>query len=201
MSGVTLPPPLDKLAKSSRVQRNLGIGDSLFYQSSTTTGLFYLVSGDINLKRETMAGHTITIHRARSGDTFAEASVFSEVYHCTATAATQAVVIECKKAAILQLLDSDINFSRLMLARFAAQIQETRRRVELLSIRSAGERILAAIKDGLLTEDITTFADIIGLAPETVYRTLAQLNQKGLIEKTARGRYSLADGRMPGRDS
>ena len=78
-----------------------------------------------------------------------------------------------------------------MASRFASQIQESRRRVELLSIRSADERILAALEDGLLIEDITTFAEIIGLAPETTYRTLAQLSQNGQILKTARGQYKL----------
>ena len=78
-----------------------------------------------------------------------------------------------------------------MASRFATQIQETRRRVELLSIRAADERILAALNDGLLVEDITTFAEIIGLAPETVYRSLAQLSQRGQILKTAGGQYQL----------
>ncbi len=78
-----------------------------------------------------------------------------------------------------------------MASRFATQIQESRRRVELLSIRAADERILTALNDGLLVEDITTFAEIIGLAPETVYRTLAQLSREGRIVKTARGQYRL----------
>jgi len=78
-----------------------------------------------------------------------------------------------------------------MASRFATQIQETRRLVELLSIRAADERILAALNDGLLVEDIATFAETIGLAPETVYRSLAQLSKRGQILKTARGQYHI----------
>jgi len=191
MSIDRLPPPLDSLDKSDLLRRELAYGETLFVQNSATTGLFYLVSGTIDLKRSTRSGHIVMIHRARSGDTFAEASLFSDTYHCTATAVCEAIVIECKRAAISQLLNTDIEFARSMASRFATQIQETRRRVELLSIRAADERIVTALNDGLLVEDITTFAATIGLAPETVYRTLAQLSKEGRIVKTARGQYRL----------
>lgn len=191
MSTERLPSPLDKLAKSSLNRRELVPGEALFIQENETTGLYFLVYGTIDLKRVTNAGHSVLIHRARHGDTFAEASLFSDTYHCTATADCRALVIECKRAEILRLMDSDTGFARSMASRFATQIQEARRRVELLSIRSADERILAALNDGLLVEDITTFAETIGLAPETVYRALAQLSQEGRIVKSARGRYKM----------
>jgi len=179
MSIESLPPPLNRVDKSDRVRRTLEYGEALFVQDSATAGLFYLASGTIDLKRATNTG------------TFAEASLFSNTYHCTATAVCEAVVIECKRAAISRLLNTEIEFARSMASRFATQIQETRRRVELLSIRAADERILAALNDGLLVEDITTFAETIGLAPETVYRTLTQLSKEGRIEKTARGQYQI----------
>lgn len=160
-------------------------------QADATQGLYYLVDGIIDLKRVTNSGHSIMIHRARPGDTFAEASLFSDSYHCTATAFCESTVITCSRAAILELLDTDLEFARLMASRFATQIQESRRRVELLSIRSADERVLAAFKDGLLVDDIATFAESIGLASETVYRTLAQLNKDEKIIKTSRGQYCL----------
>ena len=191
MSIEELPPPLDKLAENDRIRRSLALGETLFLQDSPTTGLFYLISGTIDLKRVTNSGHSVMIHRARSGATFAEASIFSDTYHCTAVAVTEALVIECKRVAISQLLDTDIDFARSMASRFASQIQEARRRVELLSIRAADQRILAALRDGLLVEDITTFADTIGLAPETVYRSLAQLSKDNQIIKTARGQYQM----------
>ena len=191
MSIESLPPPLNRVDKSDRVRRTLDYGEALFVQDSATAGLFYMISGTIDLKRATNTGHSVMIHRARSGDTFAEASLFSDTYHCTATAVCDAIVIECKRAAISRLLNTDIEFACSMASRFATQIQETRRRVELLSIRAANERILAALNDGLLVEDITTFAETIGLAPETVYRTLTQLSKEGHIEKKARGQYQI----------
>ena len=191
MSTNRLPPPLDKLAESDRTCRKLMEGQTLFIQDSATTGLFFLVTGIVDLKRVTNAGHSVMIHRARSGNTFAEASLFSDSFHCTATAVCESFITECKRAAILRLMETDIKFACAMASRFATQIQETRRHVELLSIRSADERILAALKDGLLVEEIINFAETIGLAPETVYRGLAQLSKDARIEKTARGHYQI----------
>lgn len=194
MSDKLLPPPLDRLSSSDQKNVTLAVGEAIFLQNSVTTGLFYLISGKIDLKRTTKKGHNVTIHRARSGDTFAEASLFSDTYHCTAIAVDESVVIECKRAAISKLMDTDIDFTRAMASRFALQIQETRRRVELLSIRTANERILTALGDGMLVDNISSFAEIVGLAPETVYRTLAKLSDNGTITKTARGVYRMPHG-------
>ena len=125
-------------------------------------------------------------------DTFAEAAIFAESYHCTATAITDAVVIECPNVAIKALIEEKPSFSSQLLQRFAVQLQRSRRQVELLSIKAADQRIIAAMQDGLLTDDIGTFADTIGLASETVYRTLKQLTDTGVLNKTSRGKYHLS---------
>ena len=141
----TLPAPLNKLEKEATIFRKLECGERLFTQNGTTGGLFYLISGTIELKRTTVAGHSVTIHRARGGDTFAEASLFTDKYHCTGTTATEVKLIECARQPILQLLRTDIDFAFNITSRFAAQIQESRRQVELLSIRAADELSLIHI--------------------------------------------------------
>lgn len=184
-----LPSPLDRLVKEDHTSVSIDKGETLFFQGSDTTGLYYLVSGAIDLSRTMETGHCVLIHHARPKDTFAEASLFSDYYHCTATVVQKSQLILCKRTAIIKLFDTDIDFARAMASRFAAQLQLSRRRVELLSIRSAAERILAALNDGLMLDDISSFADVIGLAPETVYRNLAQLSEDGKLVKTARGQY------------
>lgn len=196
MTSYQLPSPLDRLQEKDQVPRILQGGDVLFVQNSATTGLFFLISGAINLKRSSSSGHGVIIHRAHEGDTFAEASVFSDTYHCTATAAVESHLIECSRSAIETLFNENLDFAKSMASRFARQMQQCRRRVELLSIRAADERILEAIGDGLLAENIVSFAETIALAPETVYRNLANLTREGKVVKTARGRYQLSIGNM-----
>jgi CRP-like cAMP-binding protein len=190
-----LPQPLDQLHRRHLSTQTLQRGETLFVQDAATAGLYFLSAGTIDLTRSTTTGHHVLIHRARSGDTFADASLFSTHYHCTATASTEASVIACARSAIDELLATDIDFTRAMLSRFAQQIQQGRRRVELLSIRAADERVLAAIADGLLVDEISSFSDAIGLAAETVYRSLASLTRCGNIIKTGRGQYTLPSDR------
>lgn len=192
MSIHPLPEPLDQIDQKHLITRSFDRGDTLFTQFGVTRGLFFLVEGIVDLRRVTQSGHTMLIHRARSNDTFAEASLFFDQYHCTAIAAQRALVIECNRSAILDLMDGDARFSKAMAARFAAQVQTGRRRVELLSIRAADERILAALADGMMTEDIQSFAESIGLVSETVYRTLGALAREGRVAKTSRGNYRLS---------
>lgn len=187
-----LPPPFDRLSMPNQSPLTVKAGDTLFLQGQPTAGLFYVISGDIQLSRVTESGHSVIIHRAGAGETIAEASLFSPAYHCTATASSDTCLIECNRPLILECLRADGQFALLLAERFATQIQESRRRVEILSVRAADERILIALNDGLLVNDIASFAQAIALAPETVYRILSQLKKKGVVEKTARGRYRLA---------
>ena len=193
MSTAQLPEPFNKLALAQTKQRTIKAGEALFLQGNTTKGLFYLHVGAIDLTRETSAGHNIVIHRAYAGEFFAEASLFTGKYHCTAIATSDAHIIECSRDAIKSLLQNDLEFTQAVVSKFATQIQEGRRRIELLSIRSADERILAAINSGLLIDDISKLADLLGLAQETVYRALKRLVTRGEIIKNARGKYQAVD--------
>lgn len=193
MSNNMLPEPLNQLSSDETSYRCLEAGETLFVHNGLTTGLFYLVTGVIDLTRSTEQGHNMIIHKARAGETFAEASLFSDVYHCTATAKVRCEVIQCERTSVLTMLRSNNEFMHRLMQRFATQLQDGRRRIELLSVRAADERVMMALVDGLLIGDIASFAETIGLAPETVYRSLAQLSKKGLITKTSRGHYQVSD--------
>lgn len=183
--------PVDRIDPTDRQTYDLQRDEVLFLQDEHTRGLFRVLEGSIDLTRCTRDGHQFRVHRARSGETFAEASLFAKHYHCTATANRASRVVEFKRAAIERLLATDASFTQSLLSCFAQQIQQERRRAELLCVRSADERVLAAIADGVVLDDIASFADSIALAPETVYRSLASLTRHGRLNKVARGQYQL----------
>lgn len=189
MSAEQLPGPFDRIELIHTKRIAIPSGGTLFFQGDATRGLFYLCAGAIDLKRVTSIGHNIIVHRAYAGEMFAEASLFTNQYHCTATATKDCEVVEFRRNVVIALLQNDLEFSRDVVSKFAMQIQESRRRIELLSIRSADERILTAINSGLLVDDISKLADLLGLAQETVYRALKKLVDRGQITKNARGKY------------
>ena len=188
-----LPHPFDKLPSTAlntaRYQRN----EKLFLQGDEPFALCYLEMGQIQLVRHNENGEEVIIHRARAGETFAEASLFSNQYHCDAIALDEAVVIKLNKMAILKEMKHNASFAMALTARFASQIQSLRRLHEIQAITSAKQRVLTAISQGLLTTQIKTFATQINLTHETTYRALAQLVKEGRLEKVGRGAYSVID--------
>ncbi len=186
-----LPSPFHLVPSTAQRNCRLEAGEVAFRQDDKTRGLFYVLVGKIELRRFTEAGQSVIIHRAKGGETFAEASLFSENYHCDAIATTKCHLIELDRAMIMQMFYSDPDFALAIAKRFAGQNQNYRRKLEILAIKSAEKRVLAAIVEGLLNENIKDFAAEIGLTHEAVYRGLARLVVKGLLVKTGRGRYEV----------
>ncbi len=187
---VSLPTPLDLLSDDDQRVLHLGAGTRVFSQGDVTRGMFYLCEGRVNLVRHTEDGYEILIHRAIAGTTFAEASLFSDKYHCDASVVMDSVLIECSRLSLLALYEKQSGFALAMSERFSHQVQHARRLIEILSIRSAQERVYRAVVEGLLVGNVNALADEIGLSPETVYRSLASLVKSGRIDKTGYGRYA-----------
>lgn len=193
MAEPALPPPLDLLPAEALRTIDLAKDESLFRQGDITKGMFLLRNGRIELRRLTEAGERISIHHVRAGETFAEASLFAERFHCDAVAMAPSRVIRFDRKALLDLFERDSSFALAMAARFAHQVQASRRRFEILAIRRAEERVLDAIRGGLLDSDIKSLAATIGLTHEATYRALAALVRRGRLVKFGRGSYRLPD--------
>lgn len=170
---------------------NLGKDELLFRQSDPPSFLYFLRAGHVQLRRHTEAGEAIIIHNAHGGQTFAEASLFSSNYHCDAVACETSELVAMNKVRILKTMRQNSLFAFALSARFATEMQAQRRKLELVSIKSAPQRVFAAIADGMLTGSVTTFAAEIGLTHEATYRALTQLTRQGALVKTGRGRYEV----------
>ena len=179
------------LSPAAKKTKILSKGDFLFRQNDPTFAMFFLQKGQIQLIRHGQDGEQIILHHAHSGETFAEASLFSDHYHCDAVALENVKLQLYDKRYILQQMQQNPTFSMAISAHFAGQIQAHRRRLEIHSIRRADQRIFSALLAGLTMDDIKSFAAKIGLTHEATYRGLAKLVSQGKLHKTARGKYSL----------
>ena len=186
-----LPDPFHLIPITAHRRHKLASQETAFHQDDQTRGLFFVLQGKIELRRVTKAGQNVIIHRACQGETFAEASLFSARYHCDAIAIVASELIELDRAVILTKFAQNPQFALSLAKRFAQQNHGYRRKLELLAIKSARERIFVAVSDGLLDESIKTFSAEIGLTHEVVYRGLAQLVTKGDLVKTGRGKYDV----------
>ncbi len=184
-----IPPPFDTLPGAARRAVTLDRGAALFRQGDASSAIFFLHTGAIDMIRHTEAGQKVTLFRARAGDTLAEPALFSEVYHCDAVAELPSRVSRFDRGAVLDLIRADNAFALALVARLSGQVQGYRRRLELMAIRSAPERVFAGLADGRLTGSVIDFAAELGLTHEAVYRALSELVRAGRVERPARGAY------------
>ncbi|MFY0695686.1 Crp/Fnr family transcriptional regulator [Lentibacter algarum] len=185
-----LPPPFDALDVNSLSRLRCAQGDHVFRQGDPTMGIFFVKSGNVCLTRVTESGNAVTIHNARAGDLFAEASIYSDHYHCDAVCSAPSEVVRISKQAILLRLREDTAFSEGITKRLAIQVQDYRQLLTLHAIKSANERVLLAVALGKLNGSVTQFASQIGLTKEACYRALKDLSDQGLLVKTGRGSYA-----------
>lgn len=186
--------PFNRLPPSATTARSLKKGESLFLQGDTTRFMAYVERGGLTLVRHLAVGTEIVVHNAGTGETVAEAAIFSAHYHCDCLATEHTDLILISLNAIKTALNSDQVFSNQLLARLAGQVVSLRARLELVAIPSAKARVLLAVSEGLHTGTIRTLAAQIQLSPEATNRALSQLVREGSLEKAGNGRYrSTAD--------
>jgi CRP-like cAMP-binding protein len=186
-----LPDPFNQLPTQAFTKLELKKQETLFHQGESVSGMFYLESGEVTLSRYGLAGEETIIHLAQQQETFAEAALFSDVFHCNAVATENTQIIKINNRLVLKHAEEHPEFSMKLMARFASQIQILRSQKELVSIRSAQERVYVALGQGLLKDSIKKFSAIIALSHEATYRALAKLVSDKRIIKVGRGHYSL----------
>jgi CRP-like cAMP-binding protein len=172
--------------------RDLAAGQELFRRGDPAVALFAVASGRLRLVRRTVDDHLVILHTASAGEFFAEAALFVEAYHCDAVAAVPSRVRVYPKATLLSALRADPARLEAFTVSLARQLQALRARLELRNIRAARERllrylVLAAGADGrtvTLDGRLQDIAGDLGLSREALYRTLAKLEEGGLITRT-----------------
>ena len=169
----------------------LAKGDRLFFQGETVSKMFLIQSGRIKLIRNTSAGTPVVLHVGNKGEAIAEASLFSDRYHCSAIADTQCNILFVDKNELLHYLQNNPHDMMALLGIFARQVRDLRTLNEIKNIHTAAERTLVFIRANMnvnneliLDLSLKDLANKIGLAHETFYRTLKKLEAAGDIKKT-----------------
>ncbi len=177
--------------RAAAVDRRLAAGQALFRTGSKTVGLFEVISGKVRLVRVDRSGREAVLQVASSGETLAEASLFSPAYHCDAIAVTEALVCLYPKKVLLKELERDPKLARAFTARLAQQVMALRTRLEQRNILSARERVRHFLTlnlgvDGQTVEFSGTLKELaadLGLMHETLYRTLADMEKDNEIRR------------------
>ena len=162
----------------SNRRQKLRQGTYLFHRSDRVAFLFVVEEGMIELMRLQDDGTPIVLQRAAPHSILAEASVYSEAYHCDAVAAAPSVVAALPIYDFRNRLVNDRPFSELWSSRLAQEVQIARYRSEILSRKTVAERLDAWLSlhgDSLPPKgDWKSVAIQIGVSPEALYRELSK---------------------------
>lgn len=166
----------------------------LFRRGESALAIFAVDLGRVRLVRYLDNGAEVCLHVARTGESFAEAALFSPAYHCDAIADISSRVIIYPKQAVLQWLKSQPELALNFTAQMTKQVQALRTQLELRNIHSARDRtlhylfLLAEPEQVQISFDrpLKDIASDIGLTHEAFYRALAKLEQEGIIKRDRR---------------
>ncbi|HIK14357.1 MAG TPA: Crp/Fnr family transcriptional regulator [Leptolyngbyaceae cyanobacterium M33_DOE_097] len=179
--------------KDLEYTQQVNTGQMLFHKGDPAIALFAIKTGRIRLVRYLQDGSVLGLHIARAGETFAEAALFSEVYHCDAIADSPSQVVIYPKSSLIDALRHHPESALHFMALLTHHVQSLRTRLELCNIRSARDRVLACLSlcadsQGAIAFDraLKDIASDIGLTHEVFYRTLSQLEKEGIIARKRR---------------
>ena len=153
-------------------------GQHLFHRGDAVTDLHFVLVGSIHLIRYQSDGSALILQRASPGSILAEASLYSGKYHCDAVAFGAADTRVYAKASLKKLLLKSSEFGNVWASYLAQELQRSRLRSEILSLRTVSERLDAWIawNSGSFPErgEWKLVANQLGISPEALYREIAK---------------------------
>lgn len=174
----------ERLANLAGQERQLAAGSRLFRNGDTVLSLFLVRAGEVRLVRMLPHGFELTLQRAGPARVLAEASLFAERYHCDAVAAEDSSLLAVPIVNARAALESDPALACVLARHLAGEVQRTRTRAEILSLKSVADRIdawMAFNGDALPPKGRwNQVASEIAVSPEALYRELARRRRSGL---------------------
>lgn len=159
-------------------QQHFENGRHLFHRGDPVTEMHFVTTGSIHLVRHQSDGSSLILQRASPGSILAEASLYSETYHCDAVASGAADTRAYAKASLKKLLAKSPEFSNAWANHLAHELQSARLRAEILSLKTVADRLDAwTAWNGAGPPEKGEWklvANQIGVSPEALYREIAK---------------------------
>ena len=172
-------------------ENSITSGEVLFRLGDVPEYLFLILDGEARAHRYSPDGAEIVMQRARVGELFAEAGLVAPRYSCEGYCSLPSRLLRIPLLAVRSRIAGDGEFA-LRFAEFQAMAMRRQcSRVECLRIKRAGDRVMHYLNcEGPVMAASGTIQDLareLGLEPETLYRTLAELETAGLIQRHGKG--------------
>lgn len=174
---------------SDAIVRNFIAGDVLFRAGDKVASMILMQCGQADLIRHTDHGLRLILHRTGTGQVLAEASAWSDVYHCDAVASSSCVAAFLPRQVFRARLQADPLLADRWAQTLAQAVQATRVRAEIRSLPKVSERLDAWLSEGHALPDKGHWQDVaaeLGITREALYRELAR-RRKGEDQRRPSG--------------
>ena len=179
--------PVPNTLKEVAKYREIKVGEILFRLGARPRNIYYVVAGEVLLRRRARNGQEIILQRSREGF-IAEASLDVQAYHCDAVSAVAGAVWCFPIQAFKATLTDDITFHQAWSTHLARELKKLRAQCERLNLNAAAERIVHYLEAEGVEGSITlnqprkAWATELGLTHEALYRTLRRLQADGTLD-------------------
>ena len=157
------------------VEQTCAAATTLFRRDDRVSSMYLVRMGRVTLTRVLPNGTELVLDIAGAGSPVAEASLFSDRYHCDARCSEHATLAILPKETVrANLMTGDFAFHAM--CRTAGELQNLRARIEIMRLRRIRDRLDAYLAligppaPGCWVE----VADWIGVTPAALYRELSR---------------------------
>jgi len=163
-------------------------GERLFPQGKKPKQMFYVSSGEVVLQRLGTQGENLVLQRARQCFV-AEASLQSSSYHCDAMVTVSGELVAIPLELVRHALLTDPAFAMRWMGMLNKELKRLRAQCERLSLKGVRDRLLHLIEsEGLsgrlpLGAGLKSIALELGVTHEALYRTVAEMEKKGVLRR------------------
>lgn len=189
-----LNPDLPSELQNAATSYTLAGGQRLFRQGDRASNVYLVTSGRIKLVRYTIEGRMVVLQVARRGESLGDSSFLADFYSGTAIAEVESIAIAYPQPLLEEALQKYPELARDYRTRLIRKIQSFEVSLELLQIRSAHLRLLQYLQYNTspnnetvvnLDRPLQEVAAELDLAPRTISRALARLEEEGRIVRQA----------------
>jgi len=184
-----LPEEVVMKGKIFQVEKNT----YLFHCGECIDRLYFVMNGELRAIRHQLGGQKSIMMRANGGEFFAAASLCLNNFPCDGFAPIKTRLWSISKIEFYQLLETSSELGKQFALALSKELKKQCGRLERLRLPTAREKILHFIScetaDGFQIEletSLSVWADELGVAPESLYRTLAEMEKAGEIERNRR---------------
>ena len=168
-------------------------GENLFQREDQVDALFYIIEGELIALRYQRDGKPVIMMRNMADEIFAPASMNMSIYPCSAEATRTTKLLKIPLNIINEHLSSHPDFARYYIQSLADNLKKQCARSERLRLKSVKQRVLHFIScespsgtEITLSCPMSKWAEELGVEPESLYRTLSELEKEGVIKRIKR---------------